>query len=131
MKIVMAFGTFDSLHPGHLFYLREAKKHGKLVVVLARDRTVVEVKGKMPKYGEQERKQHLETTGIPDQVVLGSEGDKYGVIEELAPDIICLGYDQKFFADRLEEELKKRGLHARIIRIPPYKEDIFKSSKLK
>ena len=38
MKTVMTFGTFDLAHPGHIFYLNEAKKLGdKLITVIARD----------------------------------------------------------------------------------------------
>jgi len=35
---VMATGVFDLLHPGHLYFLTEARKHGdELIVVVARD----------------------------------------------------------------------------------------------
>lgn len=44
-KIVMAFGTFDVFHPGHEYYLTQAKKYGDiLIVVVARDKTVEKVK---------------------------------------------------------------------------------------
>jgi FAD synthetase len=132
MKKVMVFGSFDHLHPGHLYFLSEAKRLGdELIVVLARDETIRLLKGKSPKYTEQERKLHLHTTGIPDRIVLGKIKDKFRVIVEHQPDIICLGYDQHSFDANLEAELKKRGLHPEIIRIGPYKEHIFKSSRLK
>ena len=39
-KIVMTFGTFDHLHPGHIYYLSEARKYGDyLITVVARDKT--------------------------------------------------------------------------------------------
>ncbi|MBS3136410.1 FAD synthase [Candidatus Woesearchaeota archaeon] len=132
MKKVLAFGSFDRLHPGHLFFLSESKKKGDMLyVVLAREKTIIEMKGKKPKYSEKERKQHLEITGIPDKVILGSEGNKYAILEEVKPDVICLGYDQKHFIESLPEELLARGLKPEIVRIKPYKEHIFKSSKLK
>lgn len=132
MQKVMVFGCFDHLHPGHLYFLLEAKKYGdELIVVLAREQTIKELKGKKPKYSESERRQHLEITGIPDRILLGKLKDKYKVIEKINPDIICLGYDQNSFSEDLSAELKKRGLHPRIIRIKSYKEHIFKSSKLK
>jgi len=41
----MATGTFDLLHMGHIYYLREAKKLGdKLAVVVATDSTVRRLK---------------------------------------------------------------------------------------
>ena len=49
MKKVMCAGTFDIIHPGHLYYLSEAKKYGdNLVVVVARDETSKDFKGKKP-----------------------------------------------------------------------------------
>ena len=132
MTKVLVFGSFDQLHPGHLFFLLEAKRLGdELIVVLGREETIKEIKKKKPKYSEKERKEHLETTGIPDKVILGKLKDKYKIIESIAPDIICLGYDQDSFTEGLKEELKKRRLNPKIIRLTPYKEHIFKSSKLK
>ncbi|MBD3164293.1 adenylyltransferase/cytidyltransferase family protein [Candidatus Woesearchaeota archaeon] len=132
MTKVMAFGSFDHLHPGHFYFLLEAKKYGdRLIVVLGRKETIKELKGKEPKYTEKERKQHLEITGIPDKILLGNKNDKYKIIEKIRPDIICLGYDQNSFTKGLERELKKRKLKPKIIRLKPYKEHIFKSSKLK
>ena len=44
-KTVLTFGTFDIFHPGHLHYLKEAKKHGNcLIVIIARDTTVQRIK---------------------------------------------------------------------------------------
>ena len=49
-KIVLASGTFDLLHLGHVRFLEEAKKaggiHAELVVIVARDCTVNARKGK-------------------------------------------------------------------------------------
>ncbi len=132
MTTVMVFGSFDHIHPGHLYLLRESKKHADvLVVVLARDETIAQVKGKPPKYSLKERKSHLQLTGIPDIILFGKLKDKFKVIRELKPDVICLGYDQNSFTAKLEEELKKSNLNPKIIRLKPYKEHIFKSSKLK
>ena len=48
MKTVMAFGTFDLMHPGHEYFLRQAKKRGDyLIAVIARDSTVKKLKGKL------------------------------------------------------------------------------------
>jgi FAD synthetase len=132
MKKTLVFGSFDQLHPGHLYFLLEAKKYGdELVVVLARKETIKKLKGKLPKYSEKERKEHLEITGIPNRVLLGNQKDKYGIIEKIRPDFICLGYDQNSYTKNLKEELEKRNIKSKIIRLKPYKEHIFKSSKLK
>lgn len=45
MKKVLAFGTFDGFHRGHLSFLEQAKSHGNyLIVVVARDKTAEKVK---------------------------------------------------------------------------------------
>ncbi|MDD1677328.1 MAG: adenylyltransferase/cytidyltransferase family protein, partial [Methanomicrobiales archaeon] len=41
MKRIVATGTFDILHPGHLFYLEESRRLGdELHVIVARDANV-------------------------------------------------------------------------------------------
>ncbi|MCJ7794379.1 MAG: adenylyltransferase/cytidyltransferase family protein, partial [Methanoregulaceae archaeon] len=41
MKRVVATGTFDLLHPGHLYYLEQSKKLGdELFVIVARNTNV-------------------------------------------------------------------------------------------
>jgi len=126
----MAFGTFDILHPGHINFLHQAKKYGSLIVVIARDKTVREVKGKMPKYSEKERLGAIKGLNLTHKVVLGSLKDKYAAIKKYKPDIVTLGYDQKFFIDQLDNEIKKLKLKTKIIRLKSYKPKIYKSSKL-
>ena len=132
MVTVMCFGSFDVLHPGHLYFLKRAKSLGdKLIAVVARDSTIEEVKGKAPKYGERDRVEHIRDLKIADKVVLGYETDKFEVIEDFNPDVIVLGYDQKDFADILKEEMAERKMNPKIVRLGAYKEDMYKSSKLK
>ncbi len=132
MKKVMCFGTFDVLHDGHRFYLTEAKKLGDyLVVVVARDGTVKEVKKRQPLHSENERVRSLQQLGIADKVVLGNSGDKLKVIEVEKPQIICFGYDQTFFTDKIKEKLRQRGLNVEVVRLPAYKPEVYKSSLIK
>lgn len=132
MKTVMCAGTFDTIHPGHLFYLSEAKKHGdKIVVVVARDDTSQSFKGKKPLHNEKERLEAVRTLEIVDEAVLGKHGNIFSIIEEIKPDVICLGYDQKIQKQQLEDELKRRGIKAEVIRIDSYMSNIYKSSILK
>ncbi|MBI4143296.1 FAD synthase, partial [Candidatus Woesearchaeota archaeon] len=118
MKTVMCAGTFDTIHPGHLFYLSEAKKYGdKLIVVVARDDTSESFKRKKPVHNERETLEKVRGLGIVDQAVLGRHGNIFDIIKEIKPNVICLGYDQNVQKNRLEEELNKRGLKAEVIRI--------------
>lgn len=132
MKSVMCAGTFDIIHPGHLYYLSESKKYGdKLIVVVARDETSKSFKGKNPIHNEKERLESVRMLKIVDKAVLGRKGNIFNIIEEIKPDVICLGYDQKVQKQELEDELKKRGIKAEVIRIGPYMQNVYKSSKLK
>lgn len=132
MTTVMCFGSFDTLHPGHIYFLKQAKKLGDaLVVVVALDSTIKAVKGIAPKYNEKQRVEHIRDLKIADKVVLGYEADKYEIIEEINPDVIALGYDQDSFAGKLKEEMGKRSMNPKIVRLGPYKEEHYKSSKLR
>lgn len=128
MKKVMAFGTFDIIHPGHIHMLKEAKAYGDyLVVILSRDETVCELKGKQPRHGEEERLKNLENLKIADKIRLGCLDNKHQVLKDENPDIVALGYDQKFFIDDLEDAVED---HVQIVRLSPYMPDIYKSSKI-
>lgn len=131
MTTVMCAGTFDTIHPGHLYYLSEAKKYGnKLIVVVARDETSERMKGKKPLHNEKERLENVRSLEIVNEAVLGKQGNIFNIIEEIKPDVICLGYDQKVQKQELEDELKKRGIKAEVIRISSYMPHVYKSSKM-
>jgi FAD synthetase len=133
MKKVLVFGTFDIFHPGHEYFLKEAKKHGdELVVVVARDSTVKQVKGKLPHHNENYRLNVIQKLNYVDKAVLGYEtADKYRIVEEIKPDTICLGYDQAAFVDGLEKKLQELELKTDIIRLGAYNPHIHKSSHYK
>jgi FAD synthetase len=131
MNRVLIFGTFDGLHPGHLDFLKQAKKQGGyLIAVAALDATVKAVKGRFPKLNERERLDALKKSGLVDQAVFGGNGDPYEIIRQIRPDIICLGYDQEAFTKKLPRELKKAGLDVKIIRLEPYQPKRYHSAIL-
>jgi len=135
MTKVLVFGTFDGLHEGHLDLLSQAKKHGdNLIVVVARDSTVLKNKGKAPKFKEQERLAKVQENKLVAEAVLGTENhdthqDSYDIIKEINPDIVCLGYDQAQFAEKLKGELVRMGLDkAQIVILRPFHPEKYKSS---
>ncbi len=128
-KKVMAFGTFDMLHKGHEYFLRESRKRGdEIVVVVARDATVKKVKGRLPSEGENERLEKVKTLGYVSKAVLGSRGsDKLEVVRRERPDVICVGYDQEHFIGPLKDEFPEMP----IIRIGPFWPQKYKTSIIK
>lgn len=128
---VLVFGTFDILHPGHIDFLRQAKRYGDfLIVSLAREKFIRKIKGHAARHSEAERKKLLGSVKFVDKVVLGSKSDYLGHIAAQKPDIIALGYDQTAFTEGLAKKLKARGLKVKIVRLKPYKLKIYKTSKL-
>jgi FAD synthetase len=126
MKTVMCFGVFDRFHPGHLSYLKQAREYGdQLVVIIARDKTVLKVKGKFPQQNEIARRLTVKLSNCAEKVELGQLRDKFAVVKKYKPDVICLGYDQ-----RVGESALRKYFSGRIIRLKPYKEKIYKSSKM-
>ena len=130
MRRVIAFGTFDLLHAGHRFFLREAKKLGnKLVVVVARNSTVEAVKGQKPDHPEQERLSVVKALPFVDRAVLGKEaGGRFEIVKEIGPDVVAMGYDQKPSDEEVLAGLKKAGVGAGVVRIPAFEEHRFKTS---
>lgn len=123
----MVFGTFDGLHAGHLNFFNQAKKLGNyLIVVIARDYNVKKIKNKLPRLNETERQSAVKKIKIAEKVVLGQIKNPYKVIEKYQPTVIALGYDQKSFT----KDLKKNFTKIKIVRLKPYKPNIYKSSKL-
>lgn len=132
MKKVIAFGTFDCFHAGHESYLRQAKSLGDmLIVVVARDKTVERIKGKLPRFDEKQRLKTVKTSQIPDKAILGNTKDKFEVITKYKPDIIALGYDQFTFTFRLDKFLIDNKLNAKIVRLKPYKPAVYKTSLIR
>ena len=113
---VVATGTFDIIHPGHIAFLREAKKLGdELIVIVAREKNVRH-KPK-PVVPEEQRRRVVEAIKYVDKAILGDEEDMFRPIMELKPDVIVLGHDQHFDEEWLKEELRKRNLKCEVVRI--------------
>ncbi len=126
------FGTFDILHPGHAALFKQARKKNSIItVILARDRTVKQLKKHLPMFSERVRKRNLEKTGWVENVLLGSLKDKYQALKKIKPDIIYLGYDQKYFVSELSKKLKLLNLKTQILRLKPFKPYTYKSSIIK
>ncbi|KAF0180316.1 MAG: cytidyltransferase-related enzyme [Nitrospirae bacterium] len=125
-KKVVCAGTFDHFHPGHLDFLRQAKSLGdELTVIIARDETVLRIKGFCPTDSTELRYRHVLESGIADSVVMGRHGeDMFAILDELTPHVLALGYDQRVS----EEKVKARCPWCSVVRLHPFHPDKFKSS---
>jgi len=132
-KVVLASGTFDLLHMGHVKYLEEAKKAGgenaELIVIVARDKTVEKRKGAKPVVPEDHRRALVEALQVVDEAILGFEDfnmDK--VIERIKPDIIAVGHDQDKIAEQVREVIARKGLDIKVVQIGKFGRDELNSS---
>lgn len=133
MKKIIAFGTFDIFHPGHISFLKQARRLGDyLIVVVARDKNTLKAKGKLPKNSEKTRLREVKKAKLADKVILGSINNNYfRTLRTNKIDLIALGYDQKPTISQLKKVLRKHRLsHIEIRRLKPYNPDKYKSSKL-
>ncbi len=96
-KIAFTNGCFDILHMGHVSYLEQAKKSGRILIVgLNSDRSVKKIKGfNRPIVGEKGRATILAALSCVDYVVLFNEATPLKLIEAIKPDILIKGADWK------------------------------------
>ena len=132
-KTVLATGVFDLLHIGHVRFLAGAKRRGgpgaRLVVVVARDRTVLNRKGRRPILPEHQRRELVASLRAVDSAILGHQSlDMLGILNEVRPDIICVGYDQQEIKKAVKNIIKTAGLHIPVVQIPKFGPDGLNSS---
>ncbi|SUO92741.1 bifunctional D-glycero-beta-D-manno-heptose-7-phosphate kinase/D-glycero-beta-D-manno-heptose 1-phosphate adenylyltransferase HldE [Suttonella indologenes] len=96
-KIVMTNGCFDILHAGHVTYLAEAKALGdRLIVAVNTDESVRRLKGESrPANNLHSRAAVLAALQSVDWVVVFEEDTPAQLIEELMPDILVKGGDNR------------------------------------
>ncbi|MDD1717450.1 MAG: FAD synthase [Methanoregulaceae archaeon] len=129
MKRVVATGTFDILHPGHLYYLEESGRLGdELHVIVARDANVRHKP--RPVIPEAQRLKMVAALKPVDYARLGDPVDIFRPIQEIRPAVITLGFNQHFNEDQLKFELSQRNLAADVVRIGAYSGDALCSSRM-
>ena len=130
IRVVMAGGSFDIIHPGHIETLEKAKALGDVLVVsVARDSTYLRNKKKKPLHNEDLRRKLVGSIKFVDAAILGSEEDIFKTVEIVRPDIVALGYDQSHDEIGFRRELSKRGLNVEVVRLDSSIPDI-KTSRI-
>lgn len=133
MTRVVAQGTFDILHPGHVHYLREANSMGdELYVIVARSGNVTHKEG--PVVPDEQRVEMVDALGPVDNARLGHPDDIFVPIENIDPAVIVLGHDQHHDEAAIEAELASRGIDCEVRRgsehNPEYDDAVLSSSRI-
>jgi FAD synthetase len=136
-KLVLASGVFDLVHYGHVYFLEEAKKaggkHARLLVIIARDKTVEKLKGKPPILQEEQRRAIVASLKPVDEAILGKEEfDMNEELREIRPDIVAVGYDQEQIEKQVLSVAKSEGLNIKLVRIGKFvASELDSSSKIR
>ena len=133
MTLVVAQGTFDLLHTGHLHYLRDASTHGDELAVIVARRANVTHKPE-PILPARQRLELIDALAIVDRAILGDEQDIFVPIERLDPDVIVLGFDQHHDESSLRSELDRRDIECQLVRAskraPRYENEVLSTSAI-
>ncbi|MDA7942717.1 MAG: FAD synthase [Nitrosopumilus sp.] len=118
IRVVLAGGVFDIIHPGHIHTLRAARRLGDvLVVVAAADETAVKMKKRRPLHSQAERVELVESLRMVDACVAGGADDIFRTVGAVGPDVIALGYDQAHQEDAIRQGCRRIGLDAEVVRL--------------
>jgi FAD synthetase len=118
VSTVIAQGTFDLLHPGHVHYLEDAATMGdELHVIVARRANVTHKEP--PVLCDRQRREMVEALDVVDHAHLGDEEDIFVPIEEIDPDVIVLGHDQHHDESAIAAELENRNIDCAVHRASP------------
>ena len=118
LKVVLAGGVFDIIHPGHIHTLNAAKDLGDiLIVVIATDKTAEKMKKRLPLHNQNQRKMLVDSLSMVNLSIVGHEGDIFKTVDLIRPQIIALGYDQIHQEKFITEGCKKINLDVTVARL--------------
>ena len=118
LKVVLAGGVFDIIHPGHIYTLKAAKALGDvLAVVVATDNTAIKMKKRRPLHSQEQRQELVESLTMVDICLVGQEDDMFKTVDRVKPQIIALGYDQVHQEKFITDGCKRIKLEATVARL--------------
>ena len=131
---VVAQGTFEILHPGHLHYLHDAADRGdELHVIVARRRNVTHKPP--PVLPDRQRRDVIAALDVVDRSHLGHPEDILQPVGEIAPDVVVLGHDQHHEVESVETALRERGIGAEVVRAsarePRYHGELLSTARIR
>ncbi|MCE4617209.1 MAG: cytidylyltransferase family protein [Desulfurococcales archaeon] len=121
-KRVVVAGTFDLIHPGHLELFRYASKFGDLYVIVSRDVNAEKAKGRPLVLDESTRLEIVSSLKYVKKAMLGDPMDIFKPLEQIKPDIVVLGPDQRVKEEDVKREMEQRiGYSPQVLRYPEKK----------
>lgn len=132
MTRVVCFGTFDIIHPGHIFFLTAARNLGdELYVIISRDERRAQLSGATPVHTQKERMLVVGATKSVTQVIAGDKTDILKALRSLKPGIIALGHDQVYGVALLKDWVEKQNPQPKIVRLGQHKRARYSTSRIK
>ncbi|WP_435363640.1 adenylyltransferase/cytidyltransferase family protein [Haloarchaeobius sp. DYHT-AS-18] len=130
---VIAQGTFDILHPGHVHYLSEAAALGdELHVIIARRENVTHKE--KPVLPDRQRRDMVDAFEMVTEAHLGDTEDIFVPIERIDPDYIVLGHDQHHDEAAIADALTARGIECEVRRAsardPRYEGELLSTGRI-
>ena len=118
LRVVLAGGVFDIIHPGHIHTLKAAKALGDiLVVAIATDKTAQNMKKRLPLHNQELRRELVDCLSMVDVAIIGHENDIFETVKLVKPEIIALGYDQIHQEKFMSDGCKRINLNTKIVRL--------------
>ena len=118
LRVVLAGGVFDIIHPGHIYTLNAARQLGDvLVVVVATDNTAIKMKKRKPLHSQAQRQELVNSLIMVDLCLIGQEDDIFKTVNLVRPQIIALGYDQVHQEKFITDGCKRIKLDAKVARL--------------
>jgi len=94
-SIVLAHGTFDLLHIGHVRHLQAARRHGDVLVVTITGDAFINKGPGRPVFPEALRSEMLASLAIVDYVGIVAGPDALPAIDAIKPDVYVKGQDYR------------------------------------
>lgn len=133
MTRVLAQGTFDILHPGHVHYLQEAKNRGDELHVIVARRSNISHKQR-PILSDRQRRDMVEALEMVDTAHLGHESDIFIPVMQIDPDVLVLGHDQYHDETAIREALADREIDCVVERAtgrePGYEDQLLSTGRI-
>ena len=118
LRVVLAGGVFDIIHPGHIHTLNAAKALGDvLIIVVATDNTAMKMKKRQPLHSKEQRQELVNSLVMVDLCLIGQEDNIFKTVNLVKPQIIALGYDQVHQEKFIIDGCKKIELDAKVARL--------------